>query len=194
MGRKILLTALVGSVLVFVVGSIIHMALGLGEVGIKMLPHEDVLLLAMRASIHDSGLYFFPGTASGMAPNKVSPAEQSDYLAKYQRGPTGILIYQTGGTALNFPKLLAGQYLFGLAGCLIVAWILVTTAGSTTFATRVAIVALVGLFAGIIYDLPYWNWYGFPTNYIAAHIATGTITWAIAGLGMAAMVKKPAAT
>jgi hypothetical protein len=194
MGKKIILTALVGSVIVFVVSSIIHMALGLGEVGIKMLPHEEVVLLAMRATIHDSGLYFFPGTASGMAPNKATPEEQKDYLARYERGPRGLLIYQTGGTALNFPKLLLGQYLFGLAGSLIVAWILVATAGSTTFATRTAIVALVGLFAGIIYDLPYWNWYGFPTNYIVAHIATGTITWAIAGIGMAAMIKKPAAT
>jgi hypothetical protein len=193
MAKKILLTALVGSVLAFVVGSIIHVALGLGEVGIKMLPHEEVVLLAMRASIHDSGLYFFPGTASGMAPNKTTPAEQADYLARYQRGPTGILIYQTGGTALNFPKLLIGQYHFGLAGSLILAWILAVTAASTTFWTRVGIVAMVGLFAGIIYDLPYWNWYGFPTNYIAAHIATGTITWVIAGLGMAAMIKHSSA-
>lgn len=91
---------------------------------------------------------------------------------------------------LNFPKLLGSQYLFGLIGCLIVAWILVTTVGSTTFASRAAIVTLIGIFAGIIYDLPYWNWYGFPTDYIAGHIVTQTITWAIAGLGMAAMIKK----
>lgn len=69
MGKKIILTALVGSVIVFVVSSIIHIGLGLGETGIKMLPHEDVLLLAMRAAIRDTGVYIFPGTASGMAPN-----------------------------------------------------------------------------------------------------------------------------
>jgi hypothetical protein len=194
MAKKILLTALVGSVIVFAVSSIIHIGLGLGEIGLKMLPHEDVLLLAMRASIRDSGFYIYPGTASGMSPNKATPAEREDYLTKFQRGPTGILIYQTGPNVLNFPQLLIAQYLFGLAGSLIVAWILVTTAGSTTFAARVGIVALVGLFAGITYDLPYWNWYGFPTNYIVAHIVTATITWAIAGTAMAAMVKKPAAS
>jgi hypothetical protein len=193
MGKKIILATVVGSVLVFVVSSIIHMALGLGEVGIKMLPHEEVVLLAMRAAIHDSGFYFFPGTASGMAPNKATPAEQADYLSRYQRGPSGVLIYQSGGTALNFPKLLVGQFLFGLAGCLFLAWILVTTAGSTSFWARVAIVALVGLFAGITVDLPYWNWYNFPLNYVEGHILTGTITWAITGLGMAAIAKKSAA-
>jgi hydrogenase/urease accessory protein HupE len=92
--------------------------------------------------------------------------------------------------ALSIPKFLGAQYLFGLIGCLIVAWILVATADSTTFASRVAIVTLIGLFAGIIYDMPYWNWYGFPTDYIVGHIVTNTITWAIAGLGMAAMIKK----
>lgn len=193
MAKKILLVGIVGSVIVFVISSIIHIGLGLGEIGIKMLPHEDVLLLAMRASIRDTGFYIFPGTASGMSPNKATPAEREDYMAKYQRGPTGILIYQAYGMPLNFAKLLGSQYLFGLIGSLIVAWILVTTAGSTAFASRVAIVTLISLFAGILYDLPYWNWYGFPTDYITGHILTNTITWAIAGLGIAAMIKKPAA-
>jgi hypothetical protein len=191
--KRILLVDVVGSVIVFVISSIIHIGLGLGETGIKMLPHEDVLLLAMRASIRDSGIYIFPGTASGLAPNKATPAERDDYMAKYQRGPTGILIYQAHGMPLNFAQLLGAQYLFGLIGCLIVAWILVTTAGSTTIVSRVAIVTLISFFAGILYDLPYWNWYGFPADYVTGHIVTNTITWAIAGLGMAAMIKKPAA-
>jgi len=192
-GKRILLVGIVGSIIVFVISSIVHIGLGLGETGIKMLPHEDILFLAMRASIPETGIYIFPGTSSGMAPNKATPAERDNYMAKYQRGPTGILIYQAHGMALNIGKLLGGQYLFGLIGCLIVAWILATTAGSTAFGSRVAIVTMIALFAGILYDLPYWNWYGFPTDYVTGHIVTNTITWAIAGIGMATMIKKPAA-
>jgi hypothetical protein len=183
-GKKILLGTVVGSVIVFIVSSIIHMALGLGEVGIKTLPAEETILSAMRASIHESGLYFYPGIASGVAPNKASAAEQADYQQRYKRGPTGIVIYNTGGEELNFPKLLIGQFLFGLMGAFLLSWVLAATASATTFWTRVGIVIAATLFAGFLYDLPYWNWYAFPTNYITGHVVTNTITWAIGGLGM----------
>jgi hypothetical protein len=62
--------------------------------------------------------------------------------------------------------------------------------GSTTFGSRVLIVLLVSIVSGVIYDLPYWNWYGFPMNYTIAHIASWVISWGVAGLGMAAIVKR----
>jgi hypothetical protein len=49
---------------------------------------------------------------------------------------------------------------------------------------------LISIVAGVIYDLPYWNWYGFPMNYTIAHIASWVISWGVAGLGMAAIVKR----
>jgi hypothetical protein len=65
---------------------------------------------------------------------------------------------------------------------------------ATTYGTRVMIVVLIGLFAEIYIDLPYWNWYGFPMNYTIGHLLGGILSWAVAGLAMAAIVKRPAVT
>jgi hypothetical protein len=71
MTKRILLAALAGSVVVFLVSSIWHMASGLGEIGIQNLPNEDTVLQTMRSSIHSSGFYFFPGVPSGTTAQAV---------------------------------------------------------------------------------------------------------------------------
>ena len=190
MAKRIVLGGLLGGVMAFLMGSFFHMATHLGETGIRNLPSEDNVVGAMRTSIHEPGLYFFPGMDMSKRP---TDAEQAAYLEKYQQGPTGILIFSPGGEGLQFGKRLFNQFLFVLVAALIVALILGITASSTTFATRVLIAVLIAVFAGTWSDLPYWNWYNFPTNYTCARILEGMLTWGVAGLGMAAVVKRPAA-
>jgi hypothetical protein len=193
MGKKILLGGLLGAVVVFLMSSIFHMATHLGEVGIQNVPNEEAVLAALRNSIHEPGFYFFPG--ANMDPGRTKEQVHADYekqLAKWKEGPTGILIYSPGGTDLQFGRLLANQFLFGLVGSLLLAWILGATAGATSYGTRVLIVTAAALFGGFVYTMPYWNWYNFPTNYIVSEISTMVVSWAVAGLAMAAVVKKSA--
>ena len=192
MTKKILLGGLVGSAVVFLVSGFFHMATSLGEYGIKTLPNEESTLSALRSAIPESGLYLFP--AADMSQGK-SGAAQAVYLEKYRTGPVGILAYSKGGMDLQFGKLLFKQFLFGLVASLLVAWVLGITASATTYASRILIVLLASLFAGCLYALPYWNWYGFPLSYTVAYIGTWCVSWAIAGLAMAAIVKpRPAAS
>src|ERR1700688_1626337 len=194
MGKRILLGSLVGSIVVFVVSSAWHLAPGLGEIGVKALPAEDAVLAGLRTSLHDPGLYFFPAPdmSAGRTKEQVK-ADQAAYLERYRSGPSGILVYHPGGEELNFGKLMGYQFLFGLAGSFVIAWILALTAGSTTFGSRACLVLLIALFGGIVYSLPEWNWYGFPASYTIASIASQVLSWSIAGLAMAAIVKRPAA-
>jgi hypothetical protein len=150
--------------------------------------------MAMRNSIPEPGFYFFPALNVSPMSKEEKAAEQSRYLAKFKQGPTGILIYKPGGEDLNFGKLLAIQFLIGLVAAFIAAWILGTTASATTYWTRVVIVVLIGIFAEIYVDFPYWNWYGFPMNYTLGHLFGGFLSWAVAGLAMAKIVKRPAVT
>jgi hypothetical protein len=194
MGKRILLGTLVGSIVVFVVSAAWHMFSGLGEIGVKALPGEDTVRAELHTSLHDPGLYFFP--APDMSPGRTKEkvkADEAAYLEKYRSGPSGILVYRPGGEALNFGKLLGYQFLFGLAGAFVVAWILALTAASTTFGSRAWLVLLIAFFGGIIYALPEWNWYGFPASYTIASIASQVVSWGIGGLALAAIVKRPAA-
>lgn len=189
MTKKILLGGLVGGVVVFIVSAIFHMATSLGEYGFKVLPNEDAALSSMRTSIPESGLYLFP--AADVTQGN-SAANQTAYLAKYKSGPVGLLAYSKGGADLQFGKLLVNQFLFSLFGALFLAWILGITASATTYGSRVLIVLLASLFAGFIYALPYWNWYKFPLDYTVAYVGTWTVSWFLAGLAMAAIVKPKA--
>ncbi|MFZ0639344.1 MAG: hypothetical protein WA020_02055 [Candidatus Acidiferrales bacterium] len=193
MTKKVLLAALVGGITVFIVGSLLHTVLGLGEVGIKAVPQEDTVLSALRAAIHEPGFYYFP--VPNMTPGRSKEQTQSDnaaYAAKYQQGPTGILIYNPGGTALNYGKLLGGEFAIDVVSAFFLACILAMGAGGvSSYWKRVFAVTLAGLFASVFLGLEYWNWYNFPTNYTCAYIANGVLDWYFAGLAMAAIVKQP---
>jgi hypothetical protein len=194
MGKRIVLAGLAGGVLVFIVSGFLHSATRLGEVGIRPIPNEDLVLLAMRNSIPEPGFYFFPAPNLSPKSKEEQATEQARYLAKFKQGPTGILIYKPGGEDLNFGKLLAMQFLIGLVAAFIVAWILGATVSATMYGTRLMIVVLIGLFAEIYIDFPYWNWYGFPMNYVIGHLVVGLLSWVAAGLAMAAIVKRPVVT
>jgi len=72
----VIMGVVVGSIVVFLVSSIWHMASGLGQVGIQNLPNEDAVVSAMRGSIHSSGLYFFPGMDVGATGSKQKAAKR----------------------------------------------------------------------------------------------------------------------
>jgi hypothetical protein len=193
MTKRVLLGALVGGIVVFIVGSLLHTVLGLGEVGVKAIPQEDALLSAMRAAVHESGFYYFP--APNMTPGRSKEQVQADnaaYAAKFAQGPSGILVYTTGsGVALNYGKLLGGEFAIDVVSAFFLACILAMGAGGrSSYWKRVFAVTFAGLFAGFFLGLEYWNWYNFPANYTVAYVATVLIDWFFAGLAMAAVVKQ----
>jgi hypothetical protein len=190
MAKKIILGGVVGAVLVFIVSSLWHTVLGLGDVGIKALPNEDAVGAALRASITQPGFYFFP--APNMSPGRSKEQREADsaaYASKYRQGPTGILIYSPGGEDFNFGKALLNQFLFNLVAALILAWILAVGAAGTSFGGRALIVLLASIFAGVVILLPYWNWYNFPLTYVLGDISGWVVSWGIGGLAMAKIVK-----
>jgi hypothetical protein len=194
MGKRILLGGVVGSIVIFLVSSVWHMVAGLGEIGVQNVPNEEAVLAVMRSSIQAPGFYFFPGleTSPGMTKEQKQAAEKK-WNEKYRVGPTGILIYRPGGEDFKFGKLLTVQFGIGALAAFVVAWLLGLAAGGLpSFGARAMVVVLIAVFATVVTDLPYWNWYGFPCNYTLAHMAGAVVCWGITGLAMAAVVKRPA--
>lgn len=193
--KRVLLGALVGGIVVFIVGALLHTVLGLGEVGVKALPQEDSVLAAMRAAIHDPGFYVFP--APNMTPGRNQAQKDSDtaaYMAKYQQGGTGILVYTPGGSAISIGKLLGGEFVIDLVSAFFLACILAMGAGGVrSYWKRVFAVTIAALFAALFLGLEYWNWYNFPLNYTCAYIIIVVIEWFISGLAMAGIIVGPSA-
>src|SRR5262245_50864999 len=127
---KILLTAVLGGIVMFVWTSIAHMALPLGEAGINEIPNESAVLSAMESNIGDkTGLYIFPGLGVG---KNATREEKSEAMKQMQQriaaNPSGILMYHTPGRPFVFGKALAIEFSTAVLQDIRVLWMLVKNA------------------------------------------------------------------
>ena len=60
MSKKILLAGMVAGLVLFVWESVAHMALPLGEAGIRGLDNESAVLASLKENVKQDGFYFFP--------------------------------------------------------------------------------------------------------------------------------------
>ncbi len=178
--KRIILAAVVGGLIVFCWSALSHMALGLGEAGLRSLPEDEALLGAMSRSIPEDGLYYFPGLEMS---RELSAEETAAWEARYRSGPTGLLLYHRVGGELFSPGLFITELLSTLLAAVVAS--LVASVASVSYARRVALVSLLGAFAWLSISVSYWNWYGFPSAFIAAEGVDQVIGWLLGGLVIA---------
>jgi hypothetical protein len=191
MTKRVLLAGLLGGIAMFAWTSLAHMVLPLGGAGIKEIPNEKGVLVAMNASLGEtSGFYFFPGTGLGPdATMQQKRAAMDQYGQKLAANPSGILIYHPPGAKPMTPGQLGTECLTELIEALL-AVILLSQTRLTSFASRLGFVIVAGMLATIATNVSYWNWYGFPATYTAAYMTTGVVGFICVGLVAAAVMKE----
>ena len=60
---------------------------------------------------------------------------------------------------------------------------------TASFGQRVALVTLLGVFAWLSISVSYWNWYHFPTAYIAGEAIDQVGGWLFGGIVLAAVFR-----
>lgn len=183
---RVILAGLLGGIAMFAWTGVAHMALPLGEIGVRQIENEAPLLAAMQESLGDrEGLYIFPswGVTHDAAPAEKQAAMEA-YPARLAANPSGILVYHPPGAEMMNVRLFGVEFAADVAVSLIAAW-LVAAAALTSFFGRVLFVAGVGLAAVLTTNVSYWNWYGFPTDYTLSYIATDWIAYVVAGIVIA---------
>ena len=186
LAKRTILAGLVAGVAMYVWSSVAHVVLPLGMVGFQEIPNEAAVVEPMRGALgQTSGMYIFPGMGQ-------PPASMQQYEAKLAAGPHGLLIYHPpGGKPMSAGQLIT-EFVTELVEALLAVFLLAQTR-LTTFGGRVAFVAGVGLVAAITTNIPYWNWYGFPSSYTAAYMTIEIVAYIIAGLVAAGVMRSPAA-
>ena len=194
MMKRILLAGVLGGIAMFVWSSIAHVALSLGNTGIKEIPNEQAVLSGMQTQLGGtSGLYMFPGMGLGPNPTRQEQnAAMQQYQQKLNASPSGLLIYHPPGAKALAPSQLVTEFLTELAEVLLLAWLLAQTS-LATFASRMGFVTMAAIMAAITTNIPYWNWYGFPSNYTIAYMSIEFVDYLVAGL-VAALILKPRAS
>lgn len=176
--KRIIIAAIVGSIVFFIWSAIIHMS-PLGMMGITSLP--DAALECLKTTVPGTGLYFFPGVVKN-----PTPAQQKAWEEKLVSGPYGILAYTAGGSAAMAPKQLISEYLTSLAAAFIAACII--SMMPVSYGKRVLVVMLLGVFGWISLTLSFWIWYNFPTAWVLSEALSEVLGWLIAGLVIAKLV------
>ena len=154
--------------------------------------NEDEVSAVIASHASKDGTYILPGGPSteGMTSEQKKKAEAA-VIEKMQKGPIMVAAVRRGGFG-SFSRGLIVQLLSLMAAAFLLTWLLLQTNG-LSYGRRVLFLAVAGLAASVIVDLPNWNWWGFSGAYTAVNLADSMLTWLVAGL-VIAKVAKPAAT
>jgi hypothetical protein len=191
MTTRIFFAGVLGGIVMFIWTSIAHVALPLGDAGIREIPNEPAVLAAMQSSIGNStGLYVFPGLGVGKNPTRQQKNEAMKQMGtKLANNPSGLLLYHPAGREFAMGRSLGIELVTELIEAILAVWLLAqTTIGG--LAGRVGFIFVAGIVASIATNVPYWNWYGFPGVYTVSYISIQLIGFLCVGIVAALMLKK----
>jgi len=180
---RLTLAALAGAAVMFAWSAFSHTVLIRG-IGFTPLPNERALVGALRESIQEDGLYFFPGIAWSKEP---TADETAAWEARFRAG-NGLLIYHPSSDAPVTPRKLMLQFLGDLLAALIAASLV--SALPAPYWRRVLAVGALGGFGCLGVSALYWNWYGFGHAFFAAHCLDKITGWLLAGTAIARLAQR----
>lgn len=180
---RVLLAGLIGGIVLFLWGAVAHMALPIGEMGMKVASNQEAALAALEASATPgAGVYMLPG----MSPEEWSNEEARKAFAdRAKAAPYAFVIYQPGGNPVNVsmgPSLVK-QFVGDTLVALLVAWLM--SLAPFAFGRRVLIGTVVGIASWLAISVPYWNWYMFPTDFTLGTLLDVGLGLLIASVPMA---------
>jgi hypothetical protein len=190
MTKSLILGTILGGLAAFVWSSVSWELIGWHEKTMVAFHNEDEVSAVITSHAGQDGTYILPSVPPtvGMTPEQKKSALAA-VMQKMQTGPIMVAAVRRGGFG-SYSQGLLVQLLSLMAAALLLTWLLLQTSG-LSYARRVSFLAIVGLAASVIVDLPNWNWWGFSGAFTAVNLADSTLTWLVAGL-VIAKVAKPA--
>ena len=186
---RILIAGIVGGVLVFVMGAINHMALGLQGRTFTNLPDEPRVVEALKSPALKPGIYPLPGHPKGAEAS--DPQFMEKFNARYKTGPSGLIVIAPMGEDMMGPQTLGFEWATGTFAALIAAWVVSLIAADVGLGRRWLIVLAMGVFAWFSLSASYGIWYRFPHDFVHDEFYCAVLEWGVAGLAIAAIVRRP---
>src|SRR5215831_10099993 len=126
MAKRILLAGVLGGVALFVWGALSHMALGLGSIGMEYMPHQQLVMQAMNASVSQPGFYMFPRADA-----------KGNLASEHVGGAWGLVIYHPTGASGMRPGQLLNECILNIVLALLAAYLLSLAPGLSGYRARV---------------------------------------------------------
>jgi hypothetical protein len=179
---RILLGGIVGGLLLFGWGYVVHAHLPFGRMGLSAMPDEATWQATVSSSAAQPGLYLFP-----YAKEKPTREEHAAWAGKWKAGPSGLLVLAPPGRDPLDKKVLGIELGSNVLVALLASWVL--TIVSAGYGGRVAVVTMFGIASWAAVVVPLWNWFGFPTDYLLGQLAVKGGGALIAGLAIGGIVR-----
>jgi len=185
---RVLIASLLGAVVVFAWGAVSHMALPIGDMGVKPLPSEAVVLGSIKRAVPERGAYLFPSPPrdEGMSAEEMAEATER-WKEAYAAGPRGMLIFDPSGDDPMSPRMLGIEFLGGLMAAFVASMLCVGL--RAPYVVRVLAIGALGVFAWLAIDVSYWNWYRFPDEFALMGLIDQAAGWLLAGVPIAAIAR-----
>jgi hypothetical protein len=185
--KSLVLGAVLGGITAFLWSFISWELLPWHEKQLHSFQNEGEVLAVIASHAPQSGNYLLPtGPSEDGLTADQKKAAQEIRIQKMQKGPLMFAAIRKEGFG-SFPKTLVAQVLYQMLAALLLTWMLLQTSG-LSYSRRVAYLAVAGLAASVIADLPNWNWWGYSGTYTAVNLIDYTLTWLLAGLVIAKVV------
>jgi len=170
------LPIVLATVLCFLGGALLHMALPLHRKDFVKLPDEEGFLQALRASGAGPGNYMFP------APEGSQSMKDPAYLAKQDQGPIGIMTIGPSGRIVMGP-FLAKQFVFHLVVSIVIAYVASRTLDAGMEYLHIfRVTGTVAMLAYTAAIFPAAIWYREPGNSVFGKVVDGVV-WGLLTAG-----------
>jgi hypothetical protein len=193
MMKSLLLGTILGGIAAFVWSTISWTVLPWHEKPILHFQNEEEVSAVIASHAAQSGIYILPAGPSqeGMTAEQKKAA-QAAVMEKMQKGPIMFAAVRRGGFG-SYANGLIIQFFSLMAAAFLLTWLLLQTRG-LSYARRVLFLAVAGLAASVIVDIPDWNWWGFSGVYTAVNLADFTLMWLFAGMVIAKVANPQASS
>jgi hypothetical protein len=179
---RVVIAGVIGGIVMFIWGAVAHMALPIGEAGVKLPTQQQAVIDAIGPTTSGEGVYMYPS----ISPEKMGdPAAMQAFVEQARGKPFAFVVYQPGGNPIinGMAPNLVKQLATDILSALVAAWVL--SLGAWSFGQRVMVAGAMAVFTWFSVSLPYWNWYMFPTSFTLGSLAEQLIGWLLAGAAMA---------
>jgi hypothetical protein len=173
--KKLFLGTLLGGLTALVWSNISWELIGWHEKSLLTFQNDQEVAAVIWSHTVEDGMYLMP---YGMS---------KEAQARMQRGPIVVAAVRRGGMG-SVGRLFGTETAILFASAFLLTWLLLQTSG-LSYPRRVLFVAVVGVAAAVMVELPNWNWWGFSNSFTAVNFADDVLTCLFTGLVIAKVAK-----
>lgn len=189
MTLKLLLGALVGTVVLMIWGTVYWTGMAFNGRTLTDLPNGEQIAATLKQSGARSGTYLWPAP-----PTSSDPANRLAFKDKHLAGPLMMVSYRADGVDPMSAGVMGMGIVHYFISALLVALLMrLAMPGLRSYIRRAGFVALAGIFAGFMADLSGPIWFHVPADFPLLNFVYHVVAWVLAGLAMAAIIKPPRA-